>query len=114
MGTGNGGEVALAEEGAGIGAGDVEDVGSGPEAGGVELVCDDCFSANLAASNAAALMGFRWGDDGGEDGCAEPSDNLTGVEGAAIVLIGVDSGLVRVGWGEEGHWSSPSNVSLFM
>jgi hypothetical protein len=107
VGAGEGDEILIANESAGFGADDEEDVGTGPETGGGKLVADDGFSTGSRAEAAATLASVVRGDDGREKTKVEPSNTLLGVDCAAIVLVGVGGELVRV----VGHGMIVSSVT---
>ena len=86
--TGEGDEILIANVCAGFGADDEEDVGTGAKAGREVLMPDDRLPANGASEDAASLPWVCWGDDGREKGSGA-SDDLLGVNGAAIVLVDV-------------------------
>jgi hypothetical protein len=96
MRAGEGDEILITEVGGWFGAGDKENVGTGPETRGNELVSNDGFSVSCTADAVNASKGVCWGDDGRENGGRNSSVVLLGMDGAAIVLVLVDGGVVEV------------------
>jgi hypothetical protein len=96
MRAGEGDEILIAKVGGGFGAGDEENVGAGAETRGNELVSNDGLSVSCAADAVNTSKGIGWGEDCRENGGRNPSVVLLGVDGAAIVLILVDGGVVKV------------------
>ena len=93
MFAGEGDEIIIANESAGFGADNEEDVWAGAEPRGSILVSDDCLASDGAANGGASLFWVCRGDDGREK-TLEASDDLLGVNGAAIVLVDVRAELV--------------------
>ena len=98
--TGEGDEILMANVSAGFGADDEEDVWATAKPRGDVLVSNNGLSSGGAAKDVTGLFGVGSGDDCREKG-HRPSDNLLGVDCAAIVLVGVDRELV--GLGEHGE-----------
>ena len=94
--TGEGDEILIANESAGFWADDEEDVWATAKPRGDVFMSNDGLTSDRAAKDVAGLFGVGCGDDRRVKGKGT-SDDLLGVNGAAIVLIDVRAELVVLG-----------------